>query len=189
MGIRFLSSIRRARVECVDVFLLLDLSLTTLGYSDAVRKRKGIPKFLVRSVKIALLSDFGARVSQGDKPFFRRRKGLCRQNADVAQLVEQRFRKPQVTGSNPVVGSSSHSKQWERETSEPIREGRTFSCRRPGWKTISCRIVEVHSCRLAASSLADCHGATWSSTSRGSRKVARMHRARLGLKCHPAQPR
>ncbi len=25
--------------------------------------------------------------------------------ADVAQLVEQRFRKPQVTGSNPVVGS------------------------------------------------------------------------------------
>ena len=29
--------------------------------------------------------------------------------ADVAQLVEQRFRKPQVTGSNPVVGSSHHS--------------------------------------------------------------------------------
>jgi hypothetical protein len=28
--------------------------------------------------------------------------------ADVAQLVEQRFRKPQVTGSNPVVGSSLH---------------------------------------------------------------------------------
>ena len=26
--------------------------------------------------------------------------------ADVAQLVEQRFRKPQVTGSNPVVGST-----------------------------------------------------------------------------------
>src|SRR5437868_8677144 len=26
--------------------------------------------------------------------------------ADVAQLVEQRFRKPQVTGSNPVVGSN-----------------------------------------------------------------------------------
>ncbi len=26
--------------------------------------------------------------------------------ADVAQLVEQRFRKPHVTGSNPVVGSS-----------------------------------------------------------------------------------
>jgi hypothetical protein len=26
--------------------------------------------------------------------------------ADVAQLVEQRFRKPQVTGSNPVVGSA-----------------------------------------------------------------------------------
>ena len=30
---------------------------------------------------------------------------LCPQSADVAQLVEQRFRKPQVTGSNPVVGS------------------------------------------------------------------------------------
>ena len=31
-------------------------------------------------------------------------------NADVAQLVEQRFRKPQVTGSNPVVGSTL---QWK----------------------------------------------------------------------------
>jgi hypothetical protein len=31
--------------------------------------------------------------------------------ADVAQLVEQRFRKPQVTGSNPVVGSSLGSQQ------------------------------------------------------------------------------
>src|SRR2546430_366631 len=29
----------------------------------------------------------------------------CTARADVAQLVEQRFRKPQVTGSNPVVGS------------------------------------------------------------------------------------
>jgi hypothetical protein len=28
--------------------------------------------------------------------------------ADVAQLVEQRFRKPQVTGSNPVVGSVNY---------------------------------------------------------------------------------
>ena len=31
---------------------------------------------------------------------------LCTTYADVAQLVEQRFRKPQVMGSNPVVGSS-----------------------------------------------------------------------------------
>src|SRR6266403_1762828 len=31
---------------------------------------------------------------------------VCALRADVAQLVEQRFRKPQVTGSNPVVGSS-----------------------------------------------------------------------------------
>jgi dolichol-phosphate mannosyltransferase len=30
---------------------------------------------------------------------------VCTARADVAQLVEQRFRKPQVTGSNPVVGS------------------------------------------------------------------------------------
>ena len=29
---------------------------------------------------------------------------FCPLPADVAQLVEQRFRKPQVTGSNPVVG-------------------------------------------------------------------------------------
>jgi hypothetical protein len=29
---------------------------------------------------------------------------FCPLRADVAQLVEQRFRKPQVTGSNPVVG-------------------------------------------------------------------------------------
>jgi hypothetical protein len=31
---------------------------------------------------------------------------VCTAPADVAQLVEQRFRKPQVTGSNPVVGLS-----------------------------------------------------------------------------------
>lgn len=31
---------------------------------------------------------------------------VCALRADVAQLVEQRFRKPQVTGSNPVVGSA-----------------------------------------------------------------------------------
>src|SRR5437762_2832281 len=31
---------------------------------------------------------------------------FCPLRADVAQLVEQRFRKPQVTGSNPVVGSA-----------------------------------------------------------------------------------
>ena len=30
--------------------------------------------------------------------------GIFAARADVAQLVEQRFRKPQVTGSNPVVG-------------------------------------------------------------------------------------
>ena len=36
---------------------------------------------------------------------------VCPLCADVAQLVEQRFRKPQVTGSNPVVGSSLRSQQ------------------------------------------------------------------------------
>src|SRR5437764_9650347 len=40
--------------------------------------------------------------------------------ADVAQLVEQRFRKPQVTGSNPVVGSSLHSQQPEERKSHAI---------------------------------------------------------------------
>jgi hypothetical protein len=34
---------------------------------------------------------------------------LCPLRAGVAQLVEQRFRKPQVTGSNRVVGSSPES--------------------------------------------------------------------------------
>ena len=29
---------------------------------------------------------------------------MARSAADIAQLVEQRFRKPQVTGSNPVDG-------------------------------------------------------------------------------------
>jgi hypothetical protein len=38
--------------------------------------------------------------------------------ADVAQLVEQRFRKPQVTGSNPVVGSSL---RLERNTDPWLR--------------------------------------------------------------------
>jgi dolichol-phosphate mannosyltransferase len=41
--------------------------------------------------------------------------------ADVAQLVEQRFRKPQVTGSNPVVGSLlSRSISRMRITENPV---------------------------------------------------------------------
>src|SRR6266496_3135975 len=41
--------------------------------------------------------------------------------ADVAQLVEQRFRKPQVTGSNPVVGSLlSRSISPMRITENPV---------------------------------------------------------------------
>ena len=38
-----------------------------------------------------------------------------RARADVAQLVEQRFRKPQVTGSNPVVGSLLSQKHFTNE--------------------------------------------------------------------------
>jgi hypothetical protein len=38
--------------------------------------------------------------------------------ADVAQLVEQRFRKPQVTGSNPVVGSTFGCNNVEANASD-----------------------------------------------------------------------
>ena len=48
-----------------------------------MHKRRSLPVFLPRRARHAIL------------PL----------RADVAQLVEQRFRKPQVTGSNPVVGS------------------------------------------------------------------------------------
>ena len=34
--------------------------------------------------------------------------------ANVAQLVEQRFRKPQVTGSSPVIGSITKDLQQSR---------------------------------------------------------------------------
>jgi hypothetical protein len=46
---------------------------------------------------------------------------FCVARADVAQLVEQRFRKPQVTGSNPVVGSSL---RLERNTDPWLRSSR-----------------------------------------------------------------
>ena len=50
----------------------------------------------------------------------RRGCNVCTACADVAQLVEQRFRKPQVTGSNPVVGSRLASQQYgERKLSRP----------------------------------------------------------------------
>jgi hypothetical protein len=49
---------------------------------------------------------------------------VCTARADVAQLVEQRFRKPQVTGSNPVVGSTLHSQQrGERKRSRRSPDG------------------------------------------------------------------
>ncbi len=43
------------------------------------------------------------------------------QNADVAQLVEQRFRKPQVVGSIPIVGSIFILKT-KKSSTEPIAE-------------------------------------------------------------------
>ena len=52
--------------------------------------------------------------------------------ADVAQLVEQRFRKPQVTGSNPVVGSSLHSRQPGAKVSRHSPdEGESFEALHP----------------------------------------------------------
>ena len=62
--------------------------------------------------KSVILGNFGCiinRAQNSDLP--EGEKVFHRANADVAQLVEQRFRKPQVTGSNPVVGSSLHSRQ------------------------------------------------------------------------------
>src|SRR5262249_47809187 len=45
---------------------------------------------------------------------------VCTARADVAQLVEQRFRKPQVTGSNPVVGSRLRSLQCAEENGHAV---------------------------------------------------------------------
>ena len=47
--------------------------------------------------------------------------GIFASRADVAQLVEQRFRKPQVTGSNPVVGSSLRLERSVERKLEPRR--------------------------------------------------------------------
>lgn len=33
--------------------------------------------------------------------------------AEIAQLVEQRYRKPQVVGSNPILGSEIRIPIWE----------------------------------------------------------------------------
>jgi hypothetical protein len=55
---------------------------------------------------------------------------VCTARADVAQLVEQRFRKPQVTGSNPVVGSSLRSQQRKRKlTRRSLGGGKSFDPR------------------------------------------------------------
>ena len=55
---------------------------------------------------------------------------VCTARADVAQLVEQRFRKPQVTGSNPVVGSRLRSQErGERNCRRSLGEGGLFDRR------------------------------------------------------------
>ena len=46
-------------------------------------------------------------------------------SADVAQLVEQRFRKPQVAGSKPAVGSSSTCRCNSAPARQFRRLGRT----------------------------------------------------------------
>ena len=44
--------------------------------------------------------------------------------ADVAQLVEQRFRKPQVKGSNPFVGSVESLSEYEKGPAPALDRGR-----------------------------------------------------------------
>ena len=65
--------------------------------------------------------------------------------ADVAQLVEQRFRKPQVTGSNPVVGSSPESFRG-CHTAAPTEANRlipnNFLSRATAWQALDCELLE-----------------------------------------------
>ncbi len=59
-------------------------------------------------------------------------------NADVAQLVEQRFRKPQVTGSTPVVGC--HARRLDDGGSfDPSN----FFVLSYGWADTQSRTVEI----------------------------------------------
>ncbi len=48
--------------------------------------------------------------------------------ADIAQLVEQRFCKPQVPGSSPVVGSSYGHGQVEQVVSSADCRSAVFDC-------------------------------------------------------------
>ena len=64
--------------------------------------------------------------------------------ADVAQLVEQRFRKPQVTGSNPVVGSSLYSRQSAERNCHAVA---------PTGRIVRSQVIFVASYGLAATPL------------------------------------
>ena len=60
--------------------------------------RRGKPRWETRSPVRTVVPDLLARG---------RKRGIIPMDfANVAQSVEQRFRKPQVVGSNPTVGSS-----------------------------------------------------------------------------------
>jgi hypothetical protein len=65
--------------------------------------------------------------------------------ADVAQLVEQRFRKPQVTGSNPVVGSSREGFRGchvvASVEADCFTSGKFFA-RVTAWQALNCDLLE-----------------------------------------------
>src|SRR4051812_23919980 len=72
--------------------------------------------------------------------------------ADVAQLVEQRFRKPQVTGSNPVVGSSPESFQGCHAVAS-AKANRlmpsNFLLRVTAWRALDSELLESEDWTLA----------------------------------------
>src|SRR5881296_1811020 len=72
---------------------------------------------------------------------------FCPLRADVAQLVEQRFRKPQVTGSNPVVGSSLRSQQRGSESCHAVASAQAdrlipsnFLLRATAWQALDSEL-------------------------------------------------
>src|SRR5438477_9265974 len=77
------------------------------------------------------------------------RCNVCSSRADVAQLVEQRFRKPQVTGSNPVVGSSLRSQQRGSESCHAVASAQAdrlipsnFLLRATAWQALDSELLE-----------------------------------------------
>jgi hypothetical protein len=65
--------------------------------------------------------------------------------ADVAQLVEQRFRKPQVTGSNPVVGSSPEGFRGCHAVALAEADRlilSNFLLRATAWRALNCELLK-----------------------------------------------